>query len=117
MTVRPLSYVYQVFAGDACEDEGNCAHKKEGMLKVTVLDDNDCPPVLPVLDDILVEVRYERCRGGYLCIWYVVRCCGPVDGTVVGNNVACCVVPNLGRQLWKHNVSFAREHYSRIWVY
>ena len=76
MTVRPLPSVYQVFAGDACDDEGNCAHKKEGLLKVTVLDDNDCHPVFPVLDDFLKEVRFGEggmWLGGFVGSRAVVR--------------------------------------------
>ena len=50
--------MWQVFAGDACDDAGNCAHKKEGLLRVTVLDVNDCPPVFPEQEGFLAEVRW-----------------------------------------------------------
>ncbi|XP_043210987.1 cadherin-23-like [Amphibalanus amphitrite] len=45
----------QVFAGDFCDVDGNCAHKVENLLRVTVLDDNDSPPQFPDQDGYLFD--------------------------------------------------------------
>ncbi|KAF0299162.1 Cadherin-23 [Amphibalanus amphitrite] len=45
----------QVFAGDFCDEDGNCAHKVENLLRVTVLDDNDSPPQFPDQDGYLFD--------------------------------------------------------------